>query len=93
MKRSTIKCFKQQNFKMKTNTEKTAEEMGKSIKPTCERNALLDSSLIHVETSGHNVVLRGEVRNHAEKDGAERSAGCASGVTSADNNLAVNEMA
>ena len=34
-------------------------------------------------------VLRGRVRNYAERDEAERVAGCAPGVTSVDNQLAV----
>lgn len=67
----------------------TPEEIEKDIRSAFERNALLDSSKIKVETSGHNVVLRGRVRNYAEKEEAERVAGCASGVTSVDNQLAV----
>ena len=67
----------------------TPEEIEKDIKSAFERNALLDSSKITVETSGHNVVLHGRVRNHAERDEAERVAGCAPGVTSVDNQLVV----
>ncbi|MEI8309597.1 MAG: BON domain-containing protein [Verrucomicrobiota bacterium] len=67
----------------------TPGEIEKDIKSAFERSALLDSSKIKVETSRHNVVLHGRVRNHAEKDEAERVAGCAPGVTSVDNQLAV----
>jgi len=67
----------------------TPDGIEKDIKSAFERNALLDSSNIKVETSGHNVVLHGRVRNHAEREEAERVAGCAPGVTSVDNQLAV----
>ena len=67
----------------------TPEGIENDITSAFERNALLDSSKIKVETSGHNVVLHGRVRNHAERDEAERVAGCAPGVTSVDNQLAV----
>ena len=67
----------------------TSEEIENDIKSAFERNALLDSNKIKVETSGHNVVLHGRVRNYAEKDEAERVAGCAPGVTSVDNQLTV----
>ncbi|MEI6032964.1 MAG: BON domain-containing protein [Verrucomicrobiae bacterium] len=67
----------------------TSEEVEKDIRAAFERNALLDSSKIKVETSGHHVVLHGRVRNYAEREEAERVAGCALGVTSVDNQLAV----
>ena len=60
-----------------------------AIKSAFERNALLDANKIQVETSGNKVVLRGKVRNHAERDEAERAAWGAPGVWSVDNKLKV----
>jgi osmotically-inducible protein OsmY len=59
------------------------------IKSAFERNALLDAKKIQVETSGNKVVLRGKVRNHAEREEAERAAWAAPGVFSVDNQLKV----
>jgi osmotically-inducible protein OsmY len=58
-----------------------------AIKSAFERNALLDAKKIHAETSGNKVVLRGKVRNWAERDEAERAAWAAAGVSSVDNQL------
>ena len=60
-----------------------------SIKSAFERNAVLDANKIQVETSGSTVTLRGKVRNHAEKDEAERAAWAAKGVSWVDNKLKV----
>jgi len=60
-----------------------------AIKSAFERSALLDAKKIQVETSGNKVVLRGKVRNHAERDEAERAAWAAPGVFSVDNQLKV----
>ena len=64
-------------------------EVATAIKSAFERNALLDATQIQVETSGNKVTLRGKVRNHAEKDEAERAAWGAPGVFSVDNKLKV----
>ena len=64
-------------------------EVATAIKSAFERNALLDANKIQVETSGNKVVLRGKVRNHAERDEAERAAWGAPGVWSVDNKLKV----
>ena len=61
----------------------------KVIKSAFERNALLDADKIQVETSENKVTLRGQVRNHAERDEAERVAWAAPGVFSVDNQLTV----
>ena len=58
-----------------------------AIKSAFERNALLDAKKIHAETSGNKVVLRGKVRNWAEREEAERAAWAAAGVSSVDNQL------
>ena len=64
-------------------------EVETAIKSAFERNALLDATKIQVETSGNKVVLRGKVRNYAERDEAERAAWAAPGVFSVDNQLQV----
>ncbi len=65
-------------------------EVATAIKSAFDRNALLDANKIQVETSGSKVVLRGKVRNHAERDEAERAAWAAPGVSSVDNKLKVD---
>jgi osmotically-inducible protein OsmY len=67
----------------------SAANVQASIEAAFERSALLDAEKIHVETSGHNVTLRGKVRNHAEHDEAERVAWATSGVWSVDNQIDV----
>ena len=64
-------------------------EVETAIKAAFERNALLDATKIQAETSGNKVVLRGKVRNYAERDEAERAAWAAPGVFSVDNQLQV----
>jgi osmotically-inducible protein OsmY len=64
-------------------------EVQTAIKSAFERNALLDATKIQVETFGNKVVLRGKVRNHAEREEAERAAWSAPGVFSVDNKLKV----
>jgi osmotically-inducible protein OsmY len=60
-----------------------------AIRSAFERSALVDAKKIQVEISGNNVVLRGNVRNYAEKDEAARVAWAAPGVYSVDNQLNV----
>jgi len=60
-----------------------------AIKSAFERNAQLDAKKIHAETSGSEVILRGKVRSHAEREEAERAAWAAAGVSSVDNQLTV----
>jgi len=67
----------------------TPEEAASAIQSAFKRSALLDSRKIQVETSGNQVVLLGKVRNHAEREEAERIAWAASGVLSVDNQLSV----
>ena len=64
-------------------------QIATSIKSAFERNALLDAGKVQVETSGNTVTLRGKVRNHAEKDEAERVAWAAPGVELVKNKLKV----
>ena len=60
-----------------------------AIDQAFERNALLDAERIEVRISGSKVTLRGKVRNHAERDEAERVAWAAPGVFNVDNQLKV----
>ena len=60
-----------------------------AIKSAFQRNALLDARDIQVEVSGSKVILRGNVRNYAERDEAERASWAAAGVFSVENQLKV----
>jgi len=66
-----------------------ATDLKESIESAIERSSLLDDDRIQVETSGNQVTLRGKVRNHAERDEAERIAWAAAGVWSVDNRIEV----
>jgi osmotically-inducible protein OsmY len=59
------------------------------IEAAFERSALLDAEKIQVEATGTKVTLRGKVRNHGERDEAERVAWDAPGVWSVDNQIDV----
>jgi len=52
----------------------TAAAVESDIKAAFKLNSLLDANKIHVETIGGKVILRGNVRNFAELDEAERVA-------------------
>ena len=67
----------------------SAANVKDSIEEAFERSALLDAEKIHVEISGHNITLRGKVRNYAEHDEAERVAWATSGVWSVNNEIDV----
>ena len=67
----------------------TAKKVETAIEAAFERSALLDAKEIEVETSGSKVTLRGKVRNHSERDEAERVAWAAPGVFAVDNELTV----
>lgn len=64
-------------------------EVEEAIKSAFKRNAMLDSSKIHVKTAGSKVTLTGRVRNYAELEEAARVAWDAPGVFSVDNQLSV----
>ena len=61
-----------------------------AIDAAIRRHARLDHREINVDVNGAEVALRGTVRSWAERDQAEYIAWAAAGVTSVQNNLAVN---
>jgi osmotically-inducible protein OsmY len=64
-------------------------EVKAKIENAFKRSAQLDANHITVEASGSEVVLRGSVRSWAERDGAERAAWLAPGVTKVENRIAI----
>jgi osmotically-inducible protein OsmY len=64
-------------------------EVETAIRSAFKRNALLESNKIQVVTSGNKVILRGTVRNYAEREEAERATWAAPGVFSVDNRILV----
>ena len=67
----------------------SSEKAETAIQLAFKRNSLLATHQIKVQKSENNVSLSGDVRNHAEREEAERVAWSAPGVTSVDNHLAV----
>lgn len=66
-----------------------AADVKDAIESAFQRSALLDAARIQVETTGNKVTLRGNARNYAERDEAERVAWNAAGVLSVDNQIEV----
>jgi osmotically-inducible protein OsmY len=64
-------------------------EIKKKIEQALQRTTS-DAKQISVEVEGSKVVLKGTVRSQAEKEGAERAAWSAPGITSVDNQIAVS---
>jgi osmotically-inducible protein OsmY len=65
-------------------------EIRRKIEEALRRAAEIDASRITVETSGSEVILRGNVRSWAERQEAERAAWWAPGVTKVDNRIIVS---
>jgi len=66
------------------------KEIQRQIATAYHRNATLDSSSIHIDTSGSKVTLRGKVKSWTEKKEAENIAWCAPGVLSVDNKIDID---
>jgi osmotically-inducible protein OsmY len=67
----------------------TPKEIKTKIQQAFKRSAALDAQKINVETHGHTVILRGNVRTWGEREEAERSAWAAPGVTTVEDHLLV----
>jgi osmotically-inducible protein OsmY len=67
----------------------TPKEIKTKIEQALARSAALQAQQINVETHGHTVILRGNVRNWEEREDAERAAWAAPGVTTVDNHILV----
>jgi osmotically-inducible protein OsmY len=65
-------------------------EIKQKIEEAFRRSALIDANRVTVETSGGEVVLRGNVRSWAEREEAERAAWLAPGVIRVDNRIVVS---
>jgi osmotically-inducible protein OsmY len=57
------------------------------IESAFQRNAILDARRIKVETRGDKVILRGSVRNWAEREQVERAAWAAPGVSEIESHI------
>ncbi len=60
-----------------------------NIQAALQRNTHLTARQIHVETHGHKVILRGQVKSYFEREEAERVAWSAPGVSHVENHLLV----
>jgi osmotically-inducible protein OsmY len=63
------------------------QDVKDEIESAFRRNALLDSRRITVEIRGGKVILRGSVRNWAEREQVERAAWAAPGVSEVESHI------
>jgi osmotically-inducible protein OsmY len=64
-----------------------AQDVKDKIESAFQRNALLDSRRITVEIRGGKAILRGSVRNWAEREQVERAAWAAPGVSEVESHI------
>ena len=69
----------------------TPSGIQEKIKAAFERSATIDAKEVAVDVVGSKVILSGTVRSIAEKEDAENAAWYASGVTTVDSKLQVEE--
>jgi len=66
------------------------QDVKDQIENAFRRNALLDARRVTVETRGGKVILRGNVRNWAEREQVERAAWAAPGVSEVESTIGIN---
>jgi len=66
------------------------QDVKDQIESAFQRNALLDARRVTVETSGNKVILRGSVRNWAEREQVEQAARAAPGVSEVQSNITIS---
>jgi len=66
------------------------QEVKDKIEAAFQRNAILDSRRITVETHGSKVILRGSVRSWAEREQVERAAWAAPNVSGVESHIIIN---
>jgi Predicted periplasmic or secreted lipoprotein len=69
----------------------TPTDIQQKINAAFQRSANIDASRITAEVVGSKVILSGKVRSFAEKDDAENAAWYASGVTSVESKVEIEE--
>ena len=66
------------------------QDVRDKIETAFQRNALLDARRVTVETSGNKVILRGSVRNWAEREQVEQAAWAAPGVSKVESDVMIS---
>jgi osmotically-inducible protein OsmY len=69
----------------------TPADIQQKINAAFQRSANIDASRITAEVQGSKVTLSGKVRSFAEKDDAENAAWYASGITSVESKIEIEE--
>jgi len=78
------------NSKITVKPTITPQDIKDKIVSAFQRNALLDSRRIKIETSGGKVILSGSVHSWGERAEAQWAAWAAPGVSDVENNIIIN---